>query len=56
MTAEKQQPPPVSLALPFEIRAALVRASKIQNAVQRAAAIETVQAMAKARFPNLFRK
>jgi hypothetical protein len=48
------QPQPISKALPFDIRTALVRAAQIKDPVQRAAAIEQVQAMAKARFPNLF--
>lgn len=50
------QQPPVSNQLPFDVRAALVRASQIKNPVQRAAAIEAAQAMARARFPNLFKR
>lgn len=45
----------VSNQLPFDIRAALIRASKIKNQLQRTVAIEAVQAMARARFPKLFR-
>ena len=45
----------VSKQLPFDVRAALVRAAQIKDPVQRAVAIEAAQAMARARFPNLFR-
>lgn len=56
MTHDEKQPNPVSQQLPFDIRMALVRASKVKDPLQRVVAIETVQAMARARFPNLFRK
>jgi hypothetical protein len=45
----------VSTQLPVNIRAALVRASQIRNPMQRMAAIEAVQATAKARYPKLFK-
>ena len=50
------QPLPISQQLPFDVRTALVNASKIKNPVQRMAAIEQIQAMAKARFPHLFQR
>lgn len=50
-----KQPAPVSTQLPFDIRAALVRAAQLKNPMQRRAAIEAVQATARARFPDLFR-
>jgi hypothetical protein len=49
------QAPTLSHALPFDIRAALLRASQIKNPMQRLAAIESIQAIARARYPKLFK-
>lgn len=46
----------VSEQLPYDIRMALVKAAQTKDPVQRAAAIEAVQAMARARFPYLFQR
>lgn len=47
---------PVAEILPMSTRQALVDAAKIPDPKQRAIAIEAVQAMARARSPELFRK
>jgi hypothetical protein len=46
----------VSEQLPYDVRMALVKAAQTKDPVQRAAAIEAVQAMARARFPYLFQR
>lgn len=46
----------VSEQLPYDVRMALVKAAQTKDPVQRAAAIEAVQAMARVRFPYLFHR
>lgn len=58
MTIETTQAPAVSLQLPFDIRAALVRAAATPttgDAMARAKAIEAVQARARLTHPHLFK-
>lgn len=57
--ANDKQPPPVSTQLPFDIRAALVRAAATPvrgDPLARARAIEAVVERARLTHPHLFRE
>ena len=49
-----KQNPPVSKALPFDLRAALVRAAAIKDPMERLKAIEQVERLGRLRCPKLF--
>ena len=55
-TQKTANTPRVSMALPYEIRMALVRASAVKDPVQRAKAIAEVEDQGRARFPSLFKR
>jgi hypothetical protein len=46
----------VSNMLPYSVRTALVKASKVEHHISRAAAIETVRKAAHLLYPQLFRE
>jgi hypothetical protein len=46
---------PVSMALPFDIRQALVRAAAIKDPLQRLRAIEEAERLGRLRFPGRFK-
>ena len=54
-TQNSAQMPEVSLSLPFDIRAALVRAAAIPDRLQRLKAIEEAERMGRSRFPEKFK-
>lgn len=49
------QPPQECKQLPYEVRVALIRASKIPNIRERLKAIEEIEAKARGWYPQLYR-